>query len=221
MNNKFKDILSVGFDIDQTMYPINPEIDEIIQIKFAEKILERNSGLKDIIAAREYSERRYSETGSRSIVLKEAGYANPDEIFEILHNCLANANLIRLIKRDNKLQDILEKIKQKYELFLITNNPEDIALLKLNKLGIDENFFKIKCYGDTVRGMKKSDGSLFRYFLEKSHYEPSQHLYIGDNHKADIIPAKNLGMKTISVGKKISEADFSIRKIYGIEKLLL
>ena len=67
----------------------------------------------------------------------------------------------------------------------------------------------------------KLDGSIFKYFLNKSPYPPEQHVYVGDSLNADIIPAKSLGMKTIAIGKDIFDADFSIKEIYNLESLLL
>lgn len=218
MEKIFTGIKSVGFDIDNTMYSSSEEIDKIVQIEIAKKILEKKPELRKIENAIELSERRYSDTGSRSILLKEIGYTNPGDV---LYDCLANANIVSLINRDDKLQNVLEKIAKRYELFLITNNPEDMSKQKLEKLGVDISLFEIKCYGDTIPGIKKADGSLFKYFLKHSIYEPSQHLYIGDSRKGDIIPAKVLGIKTLAVGSEIPEADFSIKNIHDIEKILL
>ncbi|MBT4376321.1 HAD family hydrolase [archaeon] len=214
----FGKILSVGFDIDQTMYPVNKNIDERIQKEIAKKILEKKSDFKNLEEAWKFSEKRYVETGSRSLVLGEVGYSNPGGV---LHDCLSDAKVIDLIKKDDLLQNILEKISNKYDLFLITNNPEQMAIQKLNSLGVNPSLFKLKCYGDSMPGIKKVDGSLFKYFLNHSKYKPSQHLYVGDSRRADILPAKNLEMKTIAVGKNIVEADLSIEKIHEIEKILL
>jgi len=218
MNKIFQDILCVGFDIDKTLYSPNKKMDSQIQIKIARKILDKKPELINIKKALEFSERRYSETGSRSITLKEIGYSNPEEI---LYDCLVNADITPFLKRDSKLEQILENLRKKYSLFLMTNNPKDLAIGKLDKMAINPNLFEAKFYGDTAPGIKKADGSLFKYFLKDSKYTPKQILYVGDSRKGDIIPARDLGMKTLAVGSEIPEADFSIKKIYDIEEILL
>ncbi len=218
MNNIFYGILSVGFDIDQTMYAKNSEIDLIIQDEIARKILEIKPSFNNLESAKEFSERRYSELGSRTSVLEEVGYKNAQEI---LYGCISSDKTINPLQKDERLQEMISRLGHKYDLFLITNNSEDIATKKLDRLGVDKSLFNLKFYGDTLPGIKKSDGSLFKYFLSRSKHSPENHIYVGDSLNADIIPSKKLGFKTICVGNHFLEANYSVKEIYDIENLLL
>jgi putative hydrolase of the HAD superfamily len=218
MHELFNKVKSIGFDLDQTLYPRNYRIDNIINKNFAMKIFEKKPELNDLKEAILFSEREYKRVGSRTQVLKNMGYKDAPEIMQ---SFLESPEILKILKKDFKIVALLEKIKDKYGTFLITASPKELAIQKLRKIGINPELFDISVFGDTLYAGKKSDGSIFRYFLNKSSYLPEQHVYIGDSLKADIIPAKSLGMKTIAIGEEIPEADFSIKKIYALEDILL
>jgi len=71
MNPLYKNIRFVGFDLDNTLYPINEEIDRRIRLRFVEVILEKMLFLESIEEAMALSERKYRETGSRTKVLEQ------------------------------------------------------------------------------------------------------------------------------------------------------
>lgn len=218
MHQIFNNIKAVGFDLDQTLYPPTKKIDDILRQEIAKKILEKKPRLKTIKKVRDIYEKKYNEIGSWTRILDQLGVLNPKEV---MYNCSTNVNILKFIKRDEKLIKIIKSINLRYYTFLITSSPEDFSILKLKKIGLEEDFFKYTIFGDSKGFTTKTDPSTFKKFLERSHYLPEEHVYIGDSLKADILPANSLGMKTIAVGNKISDADLSIRHIHDIEKLLL
>ena len=85
-----------------------------------------------------------------------------------------------------------------------------------------KNVFDIIVYGDhEVIVGKPKDESAFRYVVEKSGIPAENHVYIGDREKADILPPKSIGMKTIAVGKEILSADASVPFVYDIKSLII
>jgi len=218
MNSLFSDIKSVGFDLDQTLYPKDSKIDDIIRNQIAWKILEKVPTLNNIQKVREIYEKKYLEIGSWTKIFKEIGFENPKETS---YKCFVNADFTHLLKEDNKLVKIIKSLCQKYSTFLITSGPKNLSLNKLKKIGINPDLFKYSIFGDDKDFTSKTNGKVFKDFLKNSPYLPNQHVYIGDSLKADILPSKASGMKTIAVGEKIQEADFSIEQIYGIKALLL
>jgi len=210
--------MSVGFDLDHTLYPKNSKIDNIVRKSIAKKILERKPELGSIKEAIFFYKEEYGRVGSGTHVLRNLGCIDAQEIMK---NSLENPDILKSIKKDSKLASLLKDIKNKYKTFLITASPQNLAIQKLRKIGINLELFDTFIFGDTLNAGKKIDGSIFKYFLNESPYLPEQHVYIGDSFNADIIPAKSLGMKTIVIGKKIPEADFFIEKIYDLESLLL
>lgn len=220
LNKMLRDIKAVGFDLDQTLYPKNPEIDELIRNEIASKILEKKPELKYIQNVREIYDLKHKIKGSWVSILKEERFDNASEIF---YECLSSVNkrVLELISRDEILVDIMNSLKKKYFLFLITNSPRDLSIITLTKIGIDLSLFDCALFGSDPGFLSKISGEPFKIFLSKSPYLPKEHVYVGDSLKADILPAKYCGMKTIAVGENINEADFSIRNIHDITSLLI
>src|SRR3989344_7635813 len=216
MIKKYKKVKSLVFELDGTLYPESPEINQRISERFAQKILDKKIGLRTLEEAIIYSQKSYNKTSSRSQILRELGFENVDEV---MIECLSNT--IDLIKEDREVVSLLDDLNKRYELSLLTASPESLSLPKLEKIGINPSIFDRKLYGSSIPRCKKTDGSIFRFFLELSSYSPNEHVYIGDLLSADIIPPKSLGMKTIIVGSKSLEADYSIKKIYDLRKVFL
>ena len=55
--------------------------------------------------------------------------------------------------------------------------------------------------------------------IKKSHLPPEEILYVGDRVKVDVLPAKELGIKTCLVWDKSDEADYSFEKFEDILSL--
>ncbi len=218
MLSLFSEIKSVGFDLDNTLYPLNSEIDERISLEIAKEILMHKPELGSIENARKLCDRLHIETGSRTQSLKNLGFQNPGEI---VYRCMERADFVDLLKPDKEVVQLITELHNKYYTFLITSTVSDMAIQRLRKIGLDEKLFDYALFGESALPNKKIDGSIFSYFLERSKYFPHEHVYIGDNLKGDILPPKSLGIKTIAVGKEIPEADYSVEKIYDIRELLL
>ena len=223
MYDFLKEVRAIGFDLDQTLYPDSPEINNRVRNKIAERLVNISPSFRtsyeSMERARKRFEERYKILKSGTEVLREAGYANPERVMD---DCLAGADVLDLISENPKLKEIFDKLENKYKtLFLITSSPKDLANEKLKKIGISPAIFKYKIYSDTPNTGPKSTGEPFRFILNLSSLHPSQHLYIGDRLKSDILPPKNLGMYAGGVWSEIKEADFSIPHINKLEDVLL
>jgi len=217
MRDFLKDVTKVGFDLDQTLYPDSPEIQERVRTEIAKRIVEVKTDLK-IDQARDYFEQTYERLGSGSKVLKEIGYEHPERVMD---GCLANADVLNLIKRNDKLSYIMKEAAKKYTLFLLTSSPQDLADKKLKRIGIPSDIFTYKLYSTTPNIGSKSSGEAFKFLLSLTRVKPEEHLYFGDRLTSDILPAKRLGMYTGTVWKDIPEADFFIPHINDLERILL
>ena len=100
--------------------------------------------------------------------------------------------------------EVLEYLKQKYELHIITNGFEEIQSLKMQKSGIDK-FFKEVITSESV-GVKKPNPKVFEFALRKAETIPEEAIMIGDSYEADILGALNCGMLAIHFTTEIKPA---------------
>ena len=84
--------------------------------------------------------------------------------------------------------EVLEYLKPKYKLHIITNGFEEVQERKMRNANIF-NYFKHVVNSEMV-GVKKPDAKIFEYALYKAEVTASQSIMIGDDLEADIIGAQ-------------------------------
>jgi putative hydrolase of the HAD superfamily len=100
---------------------------------------------------------------------------------------------------DNHLFDgtfeILDYLKDKYTLHIITNGFEEVQHIKLKNSRI-HGYFNTVTSSEEV-GVKKPNPVIFKRALEKAEALKESALMIGDSFEADILGAESFGMKTL------------------------
>ncbi|MFY0630036.1 MAG: YjjG family noncanonical pyrimidine nucleotidase [Flavobacteriaceae bacterium] len=91
--------------------------------------------------------------------------------------------------------EILEYLKKKYQLHIITNGFEEIQALKMEKSGI-LSFFNEVITSESV-GVKKPNPRVFEFALKKANARAEKSIMIGDNLEADIQGALNSGIHAL------------------------
>ena len=91
--------------------------------------------------------------------------------------------------------DILDYLKPKYRLHIITNGFKEVQNGKLANSKID-HFFEHVINSEMV-GVKKPNRKIFDFALDRAGVAAENSLMVGDNLEADIIGAKSVGMETI------------------------
>ena len=135
---------------------------------------------------------------------------------------VSQADIIDLIKEDNKTTELIQRIGKSYPFtYLLTSSPYESAQNKLRAIGINPDVFAYRICSNNCEGLSKQDGSAFRYASEKTGVPAENHVYIGNSTKSDIMPAKAVGMQTIGVWSDIPEADTSVMHIHDLKSLLL
>ena len=115
---------------------------------------------------------------------------------------------------------VLDYLKPRYKLHIITNGFNDVQPVKLKSTGIAV-YFDIIVTSESSNARKPS-AEIFQFALEKAKATKSDSIMIGDNPNTDIHGARDFGMKTIlydPTGKKNSFADYtiqSLRELIGI-----
>jgi len=196
-----KDIRVIGFDLDQTLYPKLPQIDEAIQKYIYVKISEhKNCSLEE---ARGLFTAHYPRL-SGSKTLKEIGIPNGGNIVQ---EALERADIDEFLQPNPQVISLLKDLKEKYgTISLITGSHRSITERKLAKLNFPLEFFDCIITGETP----KSDGTAFRIWIEEFQKKdpslrPEHFLYVGDRVSTDAEMPHSLGMNSLIVNVKIDD----------------
>ncbi|QIP11949.1 noncanonical pyrimidine nucleotidase, YjjG family [Spirosoma aureum] len=110
-----------------------------------------------------------------------------------------NAEYLRLLPRKPHLLDsareILDYLKGRYTMHIITNGFAEIQAIKMDSAEIAHYFTHVITSENA--NAKKPDPLVFQYALEISGATTSESLMIGDNYEADIMGAKGVGLDTV------------------------
>ncbi|MBN8694971.1 MAG: YjjG family noncanonical pyrimidine nucleotidase [Bacteroidetes bacterium] len=92
-------------------------------------------------------------------------------------------------------EEILDYLRSKYILHIITNGFEEVQHIKLKNSGIDHYFSEI--ITSERAGYKKPDKRIFDFSVSLADTQVEKSIMIGDSLDADILGAKNAGMHQI------------------------
>ena len=120
-----------------------------------------------------------------------------------------NLNPEYYLEKNTILNDIFNCLEDK--VAVLTAAPKIWAEKALTYLGIYE-FVKDKLFTGEP-DLRKPNLEIFRRVAKSFGTEPENVYSIGDQEYSDIIPAKQIGMKTIIVGSKSKHADYQINTI--------
>ncbi|NME71694.1 YjjG family noncanonical pyrimidine nucleotidase [Flammeovirga aprica] len=109
---------------------------------------------------------------------------------------------------------LLEALKEKYTLHIITNGFDKTQAIKLSSTGLGK-YFEVVVTSESC-GAKKPFPAIFQYALDQAGASKEESVMIGDNPVTDIKGAKDFGLKTIYFGNGESEADVEVRKLNEI-----
>ena len=95
--------------------------------------------------------------------------------------------------------EVLDYLKEKYTLHIITNGFKETQHIKLSTSGLSK-YFKEVIESD-VCGFKKPDKRIFDHALELGHAKKEESLMIGDDFEADVLGARNAGIDQVFVNR--------------------
>lgn len=202
---KIKNIKHVFFDLDHTLW----DFDKNSALTF-EKIFKQNNLNIDLKAFLKIYEpinfqywKLYREDKIDKIKLR---YGRLNDAFNKMQITI-KSSMINKISDDyithlssfNNLFDgalfILEYLKPKYKLHIITNGFKEAQQAKLNNSNIDKYFSTVT--NSEMVGVKKPNPKIFNHAMQMAKATPETSIMIGDNYEADIIGALNLGIDAI------------------------
>ena len=96
---------------------------------------------------------------------------------------------------------VLDELKGKYQLVLLTNGAPSLQNLKLEITPeIRPYFDHVIISGDFGKG--KPDASLFKYMMEKCDIAAEEGIMVGDNLNTDILGSSRVGMRNVWINRE-------------------
>ena len=114
-----------------------------------------------------------------------------DELMQVRYDSFLHA-----IELPNGVLPLLEKLRRRYRLALLSNYPSRQFLIdSLAKIGLSDTFETAVISGDV--GYVKPHPKPFQTLLKRLDLPPAQCVYVGDNWLADVQGSKRIGMPAI------------------------
>ena len=202
-------IKAITFDLDDTLWPLMPVI--LKAEKDTNKwLIENYPGIENLLKSDEVKEIRdslisqenklvYQLSKLRELTLVElairSGYTKKEseslakESFNIFY---AGRNDVTLYEGVEK---VLESLKQKYVLGVITNGNAD-----MKEIGID-HFFDFNISASNMNA-GKPDPIIFEEALKQTSFKAREICHVGDHPVNDVQGSNNFGMKSIWFNEK-------------------
>ncbi len=114
--------------------------------------------------------------------------------------------------------EILEYLKDKYELHIITNGFEEAQERKMKNANI-KHYFKTITNSEMV-GVKKPNPKIFNFALDLANATPEESIMIGDSLEADILGADHIGMETIHFDYKDATNNHDFKRVIDLKSLI-
>ena len=128
----------------------------------------------------------------------------------------------RIVRLVPGTMELLEYLKPKYHLHLITNGFEEVQDTKLTLSGM-KPYFETLTVSEEV-GVKKPNPEIFQYALNKAHATAEESLMIGDEMDVDIDGARAAGIDTVLFnpsGKEVKGGrTFEVKSLLQIMQIL-
>lgn len=113
--------------------------------------------------------------------------------------------------------DLLEYLKEKYNLHIITNGFEEVQKLKLEKSQIHK-YFDVVVTSESV-GVKKPNPKVFEFALNKAKVTANKAIMVGDSLEADVFGALAVGISPIHLFKDTPSVDNRIRSVQYLSEI--
>ncbi len=224
---KFNNIQHIFFDLDHTLWDFDKNSALTFEVIFREQKIGIN--LIEFLLAytpinenywKLYRDNQISKEDLRTGRLKDSFKILKYEVSPLVIESLSNQYIQFLPGFNNLLEDTQETLQYlhpSYKLHIITNGFEEVQHNKLKNSQISPFFNTVTTSEEA--GVKKPHPEIFYLALKKSGANPQNSLMIGDSYEADILGAKNIGMRSVFFDYYQREEEFPALKIKKLNEL--
>lgn len=114
-------------------------------------------------------------------------------------------------------KDLLDYLKDKYNLHIITNGFEEVQKIKLEKSQIND-YFNVVVTSESV-GVKKPNPKVFEFALKEANVSANKSIMIGDSLEADVLGALAVGISPIHLFKDIRSVDERVISVQALSEI--
>lgn len=202
---RFTDKTDIFFDLDHTLWDFEKNSALAFQAIFEKHEIKipLDDFLKHYVPINTKYWKLYRE---EKISQKDLRYNRFKEVFDLLAFQIDDENInflaqeyILYLPQFNYLFDgaieILDYLKAKYNLHIITNGFHEVQQGKLRNANIEHYFVTIT--NSENAGVKKPNPKIFEYALDLARTEKHKSIMIGDSFEADIEGALSVGLDAI------------------------
>ncbi len=224
-NHNLSKIQAIIFDLDDTLYP---QIEykrsgfKVVAAWMAEKI-----GIDPKIVLHELEKILTKFGASYPYMfdrLVERLDLNPDIVPELIRVFIEHEPDINCF---DGVVPMLERLRKKYRLGILTDGRLSVQKKKVKALGLDKMIDKI-LYSDEL-GLEKPAIELFQWYERTFFLKGRELIYVGDNPKKDFLGAKHLNWESVKVAtgegiyQRLSsccQARINLDSVVDLERLL-
>ncbi|HPW98579.1 MAG TPA: YjjG family noncanonical pyrimidine nucleotidase [Flavobacterium sp.] len=223
MNN----ITDIFFDLDHTLWDFDKN-----SIQAFDKIFKKQYPTIDTVVFMEkyvpINQACWKLYQFDKMTHEELRYQRLKQSFDAINFAISDAEInqishdyIEFLPDNNLLFDgameVLEYLKPKYTLHIITNGFAEVQTKKLNNSGINDYFKTVT--NSEIAGVKKPHPNIFEFALSLTSVSKENALMIGDCIDADIRGAINFGIKAILFDQANSHNTNEVQKINHLLEL--
>lgn len=193
MNTWLNNIKTLAWDLDGTLYPATPKMNEAITQRLLTLIAKtRSCSLEE---AEAYYQDQKNILKSSTRVLDKLGLDGQQFFLDVW----AELPLGEFIEPNPTLAQLFNQAGRLQHIMHTNSNSQQTVARKLACLGLSPNLFSVILTSGEMRA-HKPDQKAFEILLETAGNQPEEILYLGDRVEVDLIPAKKIGLRTCLIG---------------------
>jgi len=220
-------IKHVFFDLDHTLWDFDKNSSLTFEKIFSQHQIEVN--LDKFLQVyepinfkywKQYREEKVTKSELRYGRLKDAFDEVGVKVDDVVIHLLSDAYIDQLTTFNHLFDgtlEILDYLKGKYQLHIITNGFEEAQEKKMTTSNI-RSYFQTVTNSEMV-GVKKPNPKIFNFALNLAQASANESLMIGDNIEADIEGAHNIGMHTIHFDYKDAYTNHNYKRITNLKTI--
>ncbi len=213
MDNLKKSLRIISFDVDGTL--VDLEYNDLIWFKEIPELVAKKKKIS-FEKSLKYVHEEYAKLGEHNLNWYDINYwisyfgieISPDKIFEKYEP---------QVKIYPEVISLLEELKKKYTLIVITAMPREFLIPKMKNL---EKYFKFSFSAlSDFKELKNSE--IYSKISKALKVPPKQILHIGDHWEFDYLAARKAGMNAIYLDRSnIKKRKFTINSLGEAKKII-